>query len=234
MIVAVQLALPFETRLPHRFDQYHAGANQEIVHSLKACAEATGEKLIYLWGDSGLGKTHLLNATCLHASETQQSSVYLPLADLLNHEADILDGLDGLDLICIDDIDAAAGQPTWEKALFSLFNTIREHSKRLVVSAAETPTDSSLQLPDLRSRLGWGLTLRLQELNDEDKLAALTLRANHLGFDLPPQVGRYLLNRYPRDLPSLWNLLDRLDRATLAAQRKLTIPFLRDYLNENA
>lgn len=94
------------------------------------------------------------------------------------------------------------------------------------------PKQIPLQLPDLVTRLGWGLTLKLKTLNEEQRITVLTSKANALGFDITPPVGRFLLAHYSRDLPSLWTLLDKLDHATLAAKRKLTIPFLKQFLGE--
>jgi DnaA family protein len=109
---------------------------------------------------------------------------------------------------------------------------LRELGNRLIVTAPVPPAELSIRLPDLKTRLGWGLTLRLQALNDDDKLIALGSYARSLGLDLPPQVGRFLLSHYRRDLSSLRRLLDDLDHATLAAKRKLTIPFLKNFLGE--
>ena len=100
----------------------------------------------------------------------------------------------------------------------------------MVFTAANKPADLAIELPDLRSRLAWGTVWYMPELTDPDKLAALQLHARHRGFTLPEEVGTYLMQRWPRDMHSLFALLDKLDHASLAAHRKLTIPFVRQFL----
>lgn len=227
-----QLPLQLSFNPEHSFASYVAGPNAALLAALQDCAQGRGEPLIYLWGETGLGKSHLLNACCQAAHAAGQRSAYLPLNELHRYGPYILDDLERLDLLCLDDVQAIAGDGIWETALFYAFNRLRDAGKRLVIAADNAPAQLPIALPDLHSRLAWGLVLRLQPLADEDKLAALTQRARHLGMTLSPAVGQYLLAHCTRDLPALWQLLDELDRATLAAQRKLTIPFLKTYLQQ--
>ena len=225
-----QIPLHFEFRADQSFAHYHAGANAEAVACLTRLAEGTGESLIFLWGDAGLGKTHILQACCQHAHQLGANALYLPLHKMRRYGAELLDGLDSVEVACIDDIETIIGDDAWEIAFFNFFNRSRDRGHRLVVAANSAPADLGIRLPDLQSRLAWGLTLRLQPLGDDDKLAAITLKARHMGLELSPRVGRFLLAHYPRDLPSLWALLSRLDHASLAAKRKLTLPFIKEYL----
>lgn len=228
-----QLPLGLAFTEPHSFEHYYDGANLEAVTMLERCAGGEGEIFLYLWGESGTGKSHLLQACCRKAHSLGQRVAYLPLAELRIHPPTILEGLEHADLVCADDIGAIAGNPPWEQAFFHCFNRLRERTARLIVADRKSPAQLPIRLADLHTRLTWGLTLPLKPLSDSDKLAALQLRARHLGLELSPQVGQFLLTRYPRDLPSLWRLLEQLDRATLAAKRRLTIPFLRQYLREH-
>ncbi len=236
LIPAMLPQLPLQLSFPEapRFDQFHAGSNREVIQSLKNCTAGTGEPYLYLWGGRGCGKTHLLHACCREAHSKGQAVGYLPMTELRGHGPDILQGLEQMMLLCIDDIHAVAGNRRWEEALFHGFNRWRESSIRLIISADQPPAELPIALPDLKTRLTWGLTLRLQPFNDDDKLAALQLRAKQLGLELSPQVGKFLLTHSPRDLPSLWRLLNSLDQATLAAKRKLTIPFLKAYLESES
>jgi DnaA family protein len=127
----------------------------------------------------------------------------------------------------VDDVQAIAGHLDWERALFALYERLRAHGGVLLVAARVGPAALGLALPDLATRLAAGLVYQLQALREDEKIAALRLRAGLRGFELSDEVARYLLARHPRDLHSLFALLDRLDSATLAAQRRLTIPFLR-------
>ncbi|MOA50116.1 DnaA regulatory inactivator Hda [compost metagenome] len=85
-----------------------------------------------------------------------------------------------------------------------------------------------MKLPDLKSRLTLALVFQLHALSDEDKLRALQLRASRRGLHLTDEVGRFILTRGPRSMNLLFDLLDILDQASLQAQRKLTIPFLKE------
>ncbi len=229
-----QLPLGLAFTEPHGFEQYYGGSNLEAVTVLKRCARGEGEPFIYLWGEGGTGKSHLLHACCRDAHSLGQRVVYLPLAELGSYPPTLLEGLEHVDLVCVDDISAIAANPSWEQAFFHYFNCLRERAARLIVADRSPPAKLPIRLADLRTRLAWGLTILLKPLSDADKLAALRLRARHLGLEISPQVGQFLLTRYPRDLPSLWGLLEQLDRATLAAKRRLTIPFLKQYLEKHA
>ncbi len=228
-----QLPLPLAFNPEHGFGEYFPGGNAEAVAHLRLAAQGQGEPLIYLWGEAGIGKSHLLQACCLDAHRAGFSVSYLPLRNLLEYGCEVLNGLASQRLICMDDLDSVAGDETWERSLFGLFNRLRDQGHGLIVSARTPPAAIPVILPDLKTRLSWGLTLMLRPLLDEDKLSALTLRAKTLGLDMPPQVGRFLLSTHRRDLNSLMDLLGQLERATLAAKRKLTIPFLKTYLEEN-
>jgi DnaA family protein len=217
----------------YSFEQYYSGANLEAVTALKRCAQGKGETFIYLWGEKGTGKSHLLQACSREAHVCGQRTLYLPLKELKRYLPALLEGLEQLDLVCVDDISAIAASSDSELGFLYCFNSLREARVRLIVADRSPPWQLPL-VADLRTRLAWGLALKLKPLSDEDKLEAIRLRAHHLGLELSPQVGRFLLARYPRDLPSLWRLLEQLDRATLAAKRRLTIPFVKQYLKELA
>lgn len=219
-----QLILGISLRDNAAFDNYYSGSNEEAVYNLKQCAEGKGEQFIYLWGQEGTGKSHLLQAMC---KEVGDNAVYLPLFELHELVPEMLEGLESMEVVCIDDIDQISGKEAWELQIFALFNRMRESGHRLVISASKKPADLNMNLPDLLSRLTWGLSQHLKPLNDDQKLAALQLRADKRGFELPDNVGRYLLKHSPRNLPALFDLLDHLDEASLAEQRKLTIPFVK-------
>jgi DnaA family protein len=229
-----QVPLPFAFNAELGFEQFHPGGNEETVAHLRRLAASPDEPLLYLWGGESSGKSHLLQACCRAAHAAGLAVSYLPLTLLMEYGSGVLEGLEQQDLVCLDDIDRLAGQPAWEEALFRLFNRLRDGGHRLMVSAGVPPAELSIALPDLKTRLSWGLTLMLRPLEDEDRLAALSLQARSLGLDLPPSVGRFLLAHYRRDLASLRQLLERLDQASLAAKRKLTIPFLKTYLEESS
>lgn len=194
-------------------------------------AEGYGEQFVFLAAPKGYGKSHLLQGVCHHASFHQVPAVYIPLADHAMFSPKILEGLESLSLICLDDIDAIAGNPAWEEALFHLYNKVRDKHKRLLVAAEQLPTSLPFGLADLKSRLTWGISFQLHELGDDDKLIALQIHSKARGLELEESVGRFLLKRCPRDLDRLFSTLAQLDHASLAEQRRLTIPFVKQVLS---
>ncbi len=215
------------------FDNYFAGPNREAVQTVKSCIQMANERFIYLWGGGSVGKTHLLQSACRVVSEAGRPCAYLTLKQANEFRPEILDGLEELSLVCIDDVNAVAGDKEWEIALFHLYNRAKDNDTLLIVSGDESPGNLLLALPDLSSRLAWGLIFQLHPLNDADKFAALKLRARRRGFRLPDEVGHFLLSRYPRDTAELFSILERLDHASLVAKRRMTIPFVKMVLEQN-
>jgi len=227
-----QLTLNLRRRDASSLENFLVGRNRESFERLRELAThpllmQPPTAWLYLWGEPGSGKTHLLEAACRTAQERGASPVYLPLG--MHRELDpvLLEDAEQGAWICIDDIHAIAGNRPWEQAVFGLYERLRALGGTLVLAARASPASLPFQLADLATRLGAGLVYQLHPLNDDDKVAALRLRADRRGFEVTEEVARYLLARYPRDTQSLFALLDRLDDATLAAQRRLTIPFLR-------
>lgn len=232
--MAQQLPLHFEFRANQTFNDFFPGANQEIVTHLQQCIAGLGEQQIFLWGKSGQGKSHLLQACCHQALNQNLSSFYFDLSNAGLPDPLMLSGLDEYEVVCFDNIEHIAGNSAWELAFFNFFNRHRDRGHKLIVSASSAPNDIAIQLPDLKTRLNWGLTLKIQPLTDSDRVAALIFKADQMGFEIAPQAGRFLLTHYDRDPASLWALLEKLDKASLAAKRKLTIPFLKQILNEQS
>ena len=206
--------------------------NRSTLALLKEQALGRGEPIIYLWGAPGVGLTHLLQASGHEAQDAGLSIQYLPLNDLVDYTPDALfEGLEHLDLVCLDGLEAIAGKPDWEEALVHLFNRLRDADRRLLVAAMSSPRELPMELPDLRSRLQWGITSQVQALTDEQKQQALRQRARARGLELNDEVAHYILQRVPRDMNKLFFYLQRLDQASLAEQRRLTIPFVKKVLN---
>jgi DnaA family protein len=213
------------------FAAFHGGVNHGAVHAICALTETRDPpRQAYVWGGPATGKSHLLQAVCHRASERQRSSVYLPLAQFDAAHAGVLDDLFDIDAVCIDDIDVAVGRATWERALFNAINTVREAGHCLVLASRDNPAYLTPELADLGSRLLWGPVFHLKPLDDAAKLDALKAQARKCGLTLKDDAGRFLLNNCRRDLPSLLAALARLDRASLAAQRRVTIPFIKSVL----
>lgn len=225
-----QLTLGLSLKDEATFDNFFIGNNAEIITALKKTAAAEGERMVYICGARGQGRSHLLQAVCHQASQQKITSVYLPLGNLIAFTPDVLSGLETLNIICLDDLQAVAGQRAWEEAIFHLYNRVYDAGGRIVITAHALPKSLALTLPDLESRLSWGVVYQLHALTDEEKLAALIMRAKRRGIFLSEEVARYILTHCPRHMGTLFAALDALDNASLAAQRRLTIPFVKEVL----
>lgn len=225
---ATQLPLRLTPQQLFRFDNFYFN-HAELKPALTELCQSEQMSFVYLWGEPSSGKSHLLLAVI---ENTALRSLYLPLADLVNSASpDILSSLEELDLLCIDDLQAIAGLKEWEEALFHCFNRLQLSGCKLLIAAQQNPATVALSLPDLRSRLATGLVYQLDALNDDDKLHALILQAQSRGLEMSEEVANYLLRHHSRDMSVLISLLMRLDKASMVAKRRLTIPFIRQTLN---
>lgn len=222
-----QLALPLRLADSAVFDTFLATGNEPVVDYLQSLPAAAPDQGAWIWGAPATGKSHLLQATCERFGDL---AAYLPLAGLADAGPAVLEGLDSRQLVCIDDVDRVAGKAPWERGLFVLCNRLYDTGRHLVVSAAAAPRESGIELADLRSRLQRLATFRVRGLDEAARIRALQLRASHRGLELPEDTARFLMSRSRRDMRSLYELLDKLDLEALRAQRKLTIPFVRDVL----
>jgi len=227
-----QLALPMRLRASSVFDSFYRGRNESTVQQLLALTTGGRAPAVWLYGAGGVGKTHLLQAVCARAGQAAQTAAYLPLRDGAARDAELLVGCEELAFTCLDDFDARAGDALWERALFRLYTELEDRGGRLLIAAAGPPAAMPIKLRDLASRLAAGAILRLAALDDDEQRAALQLRATQLGLELPDETALYLLRRVPRDMHSLCGVLATLDEASLASQRRLTVPFVRATLDE--
>ena len=229
-----QLHLDVRLNDSHSFDNYFVARNREPVDGLVAAVTglAAGkvpvDRVVFLWGESACGKTHLLQATCRLAQQRGRIPfAYVPLTMEPALSPAILEGLERMALVCVDDVESICRQPSWEHALFALLERMRSTNGVLVLASRVNPASLDVALRDLATRLGWGVVYRIHVLNEAERLQALQLRARNRGLEMSEKVARYLLHRYPRDARSLFDLLERIDQVSLAQQRRVTIPFIR-------
>lgn len=232
MAATTQIPLPLESRPLDRFEDYVAGPNENVVRALRELLSSAGG-FLFIRGPGGSGKSHLLNAACNFARSHGQKAFYMALGRLPDTAAEGLAGLEEMDLMCIDDIHHAAGRTVWENSLFHFFNRFRDHHGRLVISSSQALSSLPFQLPDLASRLAWGLRLQLEPLDDHGKLEVLRRKASALGIVLPDEVARFLLNRGSRSIVSLVAGLETIRVAALAGKRKITLPLARSVLDDS-
>jgi DnaA family protein len=217
-----QLALAISLETEPTLDNFVPGGNGEMLHALRNLVAGV-ERFVYLWGEEGGGKSHLLRACVAAARGKGQSAVYLAGGKGLAPE------LADRDLVAVDDVDSLDGEG--QIALFGLYNRIKEGTGRLLVAGSCAPARLDLR-PDVVTRLGWGLVYQVQGLTDAEKSEALKGHAKQRGFDLPDEAADYLLRHWRRDLPSLLAALDALDRYSLEHKRSVTVPLLRQLLKD--
>ena len=223
--------LPLALRYPpdQRFETF-VGAPPGALAQLRALAAGGGGDWLYLDGGPGTGKTHLLLAACAHAEAQGRSAAYLPMAAAAGRLGQALDALDGMDLVALDGLERIAGDRGDEVALFDFHNRARAAGAGVLYAAAAAPAALPPGLPDLRSRLAQCARIPLQPLDDAGRANVLRLRARRRGLQFDEAAIAWLLKRAGRDLAGLTAQLDALDRASLAAQRRVTVPFLREVL----
>ncbi|HEY7776125.1 MAG TPA: DnaA regulatory inactivator Hda [Kineobactrum sp.] len=224
-----QLALNMRLRDDASFDNFLATAAQApLLGALREQQAAGGEPVVFIHGASDTGKSHLLQAACQLAGP---GGCYLPLGELVLFAPDeVLEGLESRWLVCLDDIDAVLGRADWEQALFHFYNRARAANCRLLISANAAPRALTVDLPDLRSRLSWGVVFQLAAPADDSRQAILEFLALRRGLQMPEEVSRFLVTRAPRSLGALIALLEKLDSSSLAEQRPLTVPFVKKVL----
>lgn len=229
-----QLGLAVQLPDDEVFATFVAGKNHAAVASLRAFVDGdlnlTQAPWCLLQGPPGVGKSHLLHSLC---AEFPDQAMYLSLADLRQQAApQVLEGLAQVPLLCLDEIEAVLNDADWCYTLFRLLNQLSDqNSARLVMTSQRSAQHLNTALPDLSSRLQWGLPLQLTELEDQHKVAALQLRAQKRGLDLQTDVAMFMIQRLGRSMDSLMQCLAELDDASLAAQRRLTIPFVKRALD---
>jgi len=225
-----QLTLGVQLKERATFASFHTARNQELVAHLGHVAATASPGATWLAGPHSSGKSHLLQAVCAALAPGKRAA-YLPLEALLPFGPETLEGAEALDLACYDDVQAVAGLEAWEQRLFSLWQRAQERGTTMLFAARDNPVHVDFGLADLKSRLASAAVFAVRELNDDEQLEALELRARLRGFELPIETARYLQRRFPRDMRTLCEVLDSLDDAAFAAQRRLTVPFIRTWLD---
>lgn len=226
----MQLALPFPLAPHASFATFVPCGDSPVLAQVTDTVSGSGAP-VWVWGGTGTGKSHLLQAACRAADAAGRRAMYLPLGHPDVSEPQLLRELDEVAYLALDDLHCVVGEPEWERALFRLVDGAPAAGVRLLMAATVPPAGAAWGLPDLGSRASAAVVFRLEALSDEERLRALIRHATHRGLVLPETAARYLLERVGRDMRTLCTWLERLDRASLAAQRRLTVPFIRSQLS---
>jgi len=225
-----QLPLPLQFDSRFSLDNYIAGDAPYIRHQLTALFDETGECLIGLWGGSDSGKTHLLNACALYAQSGDIAYHLFDAAQLMDASADGFSDFPAGTVLAVDNIDLLAGHRAWEAAFYQVINRVKAGELRFLFSLSRQPRDTGFKLPDLKSRLGWGLMIALPAPDDAAVERILRERARLLGLELGDEALHFLLSRFSRRLKDQMEALKKLDEAALSQKRRITIPFIREVL----
>ena len=209
------------------FETFYLGPNKSVVDSLRD----EKNQLIWLAGLEGFGKTHLLHAFLNSHEHENKKVLYLPMSESQDFTPDILDNLAQYDLVAIDDIENIIGDMTWEEQLLKFYEDSYSTRNKILITANDTPKGLNFLLPDLSSRLNLALIERLRPMNEDEMIKAILIHSKARGFDLPEDSAKYLINRVPRDVSVLIDMIKLLDYESLSMQRKLTIPFIKTVLD---
>lgn len=230
MISNAQLTLRLSPKEIYQLDNF-LFAETGLQQAVNEFCQQASIPFLYLCGEQGTGKTHLCLALASLCEQAGRNVAYLNMAELQHTVSPAsLFSLMQAEVICVDDAEAIAGDAAWEEAFFHAFNELQLQSKQFLIATNNSPSQLSLALADLRSRLATGLMFQLPQMQDKLKQQALVLQAQSRGLILSEEVAQYLLRHYGRDMPSLMAVLHKLDKASLQAQRRLTIPFVREVM----
>jgi DnaA family protein len=225
--LVLNVDLPFATT----FEYFYPGDNQHCCSALQAWLQSTHEDIcFYLAGQPTSGRTHLLFACCHQMRTHNALCAYFSCHDLREAPKEVFQGLETMDFVALDDINALIGSRDAEEQCLYLYERLKAQGGKLLISANVLPQDLNGMLPDLRSRLMQALTFQVKQLSDPDKIKALQLRAQLWGWELSADVAQFMLHHLPRDLGALFQALDTLNKASLIQQRRITIPFVKTVL----
>ena len=225
-----QLSLPVGLSASASLHNYVVGPNAEAVSAVEDFTAGVGSRLLHLWGRPGTGKTHLAHAVCRRQIDTGVSAAYVPLSDR-QLSPKLLENLAAVAVICLDDVHLIAGHAEWERALFRFYNETESQQSRLLLTSDRRVDGLGLVLGDLASRLSSALGFQLRELDDPCREQVFRSRAQEQGFVISDEVVDYVMRRHSREMSDLIQLIERLDRSTLEAGRRVTVPFVKSLLN---
>ncbi|MDN3649751.1 DnaA regulatory inactivator Hda [Reinekea marina] len=212
------------------FEDYLPGNNALAIGTLRQALARLDDHLILIWGAEGVGVSHILQAS-IHDLQLQGlATMYLPLAECLEFGPEALDGLDEVDAIALDNIELVSGNAQWQEAIFHFYNRMRDSGKMILVGSNCSPMQLPIELPDLKSRLSSGLTLQLSQLDDDQRIDWVIWKARRRGLVVEREVAEFLILRHNQNMKELVATFDKLDTESLAAKRRLTIPFLKQVL----
>lgn len=228
----MQIALPLTFDKQFSFDNYLSEQADLFTSSLKSSINHSGETLIGIWGGQDSGKTHLINAAAYYTRQQSSRFQFYDGFQLVACDPGQFDDFENSEILLIDNLDAICGNRQWEQKFYQLINACKQGEMTLLFTVSVNPQFLDCTLPDFQSRLSWGLLLQLPVVLDADIGLVLKFRADLLGIELSKEVVTYLLTHYPRHLSAQMEILRLLDKVSLSAKKRVTIPFIKQTLSD--
>jgi DnaA family protein len=229
-----QLTIDFAVDSDLNLTNFYPKNNETLISALSEFvtnkAQLPANSIFYMHGLSGSGKSHVLQALCQLATENQLSSLYLPIDAFRLYQVEATLGMENLNLLCIDDVDLIKGDQIWQQAIFDLINRVLEQNNKIIFTSSLPPAECGFELADLVSRLQWGQTWCLKPLDDQQQIDMMIFRAKCKGIGLGEDVAQFIHHRLSRQPKVIMECLESLDKSSLEAKRKLTIPFVKDVM----
>jgi len=224
----LQLPLDIQLNESATFKNYFVGENEQLVDKLSNLHKMKAD-FVFVWGASGVGKTHLAQATCHSLADSEKLIAYFPI-DQPNIGSESLENLENVDFVCIDGFESLAGKNKWEQAFFDFYNQLRSHERQLVIFSQLSPNQISIDLADLKSRLGAMEVYKLRAIPDRQKINFLIGYGKSRGLEITEDVASFILTRTNREVATIRSLIKTLDQQALTHKRKITVPFVKDIL----
>jgi len=233
--MSAQLTLPVSRFDGAAFDNFFAPKCADTLSAVRDVTTSNKpQTAIYLSGPAGSGKTHLCWAACRAVSEQGLVPSYIPLGRP-GVAFSFLETVSGSQLVCLDDVHVVASDKDWNQRLFSLLeHQFLRGNLKLIVTGQQPVAELDFDLADLQSRVSLLPGFRIQPLTDSEKAFALRSRAERRGMEVDVEVIDYILSRFSRDTHALFGFLDKLDLDSISRQRRITIPFVRSVLEQQA
>lgn len=225
----LQLPLDIQLNDSAKFNNYFVGENGQLFDKLRTL-DSTTDSFIFVWGAQGVGKSHLAQAACHSLVSSEKIIAYFPVGDLGVH-SESLENLEHVDFVCIDGFESVAGSQKWETAFFNLFNQLRLHNHQLVIFSQLSPSQLSISLADLKSRLGSMEIYKLKAISDRQKTDFLIDYGKSRGLDIAQDVASFILTRTNREVKSIQLIVKKLDQQALTHKRRITVPFVKNILD---
>jgi DnaA family protein len=220
-----QLGLPFSINASFILDDFSGEKNQELVANILTLIKGKATANIFVYGDKGFGKSHLLQGVIIEGLKLDQKSVYIDLNDDVS--PDIFELISDFQIIALDNIDQCNQDN--EKYIFDLINKLHSTNQMIVFSSRVKPEGLSV-FNDLKTRLSLANTYSLNRLDDDEIQHVIKRKLNNKSLKVDQRVIDYLIKNQTRDLKKIVEIIDKLDTFSLEKKRGITVPLVRQML----